>query len=142
MAVSTQRHTRIRWALLRTVASRLALRERPARPGVRRVAMISGLATLGSLGAIVQGIHHPSVALVLFLASAALVVFPPAMAGSVIGIALSCASLMTALGVTTGFMREISRAVARFNGHVLVTKYGLDFREYDDVMSLVMEDTR
>ncbi|HET6581867.1 MAG TPA: ABC transporter permease, partial [Nannocystaceae bacterium] len=94
------------------------------------------------------GLHHPMVAFVLFvasllfLASLALVWFPPAMAVSVVGIALSCASLMTALGVTTGFIREISRAVARFNGHVLVTKYGLDFREYDQVAADVMADPR
>jgi lipoprotein-releasing system permease protein len=108
----------------------------------------SAAATFGSLLAIVIGLHHPAVALVLFvaslllLASGALVLFPPAMAVSVVGIALSCASLMTALGVTTGFTREISRAVARFNGHVLVTKYGLDFREYEDVADQVMKDPR
>ncbi len=148
MAAPAHRHTRTRLALVRTVAARLAVRERPARPGIRRLAIVSGLATVGSLVAIVAGLHHPAVALVLFvasllfLASGALVVFPPAMAVSVVGIALSCASLMTALGVTTGFMREISRAVARFNGHVLVTKYGLDFREYDDIAATVMEDDR
>lgn len=148
MAARAHRHTRTRWALVRTVATRLAVRERPARRGIRRLALASGLLTAGSLAAIVLGLHHPAVALVLFLASllflatGALVVFPPAMAVSVVGIALSCASLMTALGVTTGFMREISRAVARFNGHVLVTKYGLDFREYDDLAAEVMEDRR
>jgi lipoprotein-releasing system permease protein len=148
MAGRAHRHTRTRWTLVRTVATRLAVRERPVRRSVRRLAIASGLTTIGSLGAIVAGVHHPSIALVLFvasllfLASGALVIFPPAMAVSVVGIALSCASLMTALGVTTGFMREISRAVARFNGHVLVTKYGLDFREYDDVAATVMEDRR
>jgi len=130
------------------VAARLALRERPVRPSVRRLAIVSAIATLLALLAIVVGLHHPLVALVLFVASmfllgtAALVFFPPSMAVSIVGIALSCASLMTALGVTTGFLREISRAVAQFNGHVLVTKYGLDFREYDEVAAKVMQDDR
>ena len=148
MAPPAHRHTRTRWALVRTVAARLAVRDRPARRGVRQMAWWSAAATAGSLAAILIGLHHPAVAFVLFvaslllLASGALVLFPPAMAVSVVGIALSCASLMTALGVTTGFTREISRAVARFNGHVLVTKYGLDFREYEDVAAQVMKDPR
>jgi lipoprotein-releasing system permease protein len=148
MASRAHPQTRTRWALVRTVAARLAVRERPPRRGIRLVAWWSALATAGSLFAIVIGLHHPAVAFVLFvaslllLASGALVLFPPAMAVSVVGIALSCASLMTALGVTTGFTREISRAVARFNGHVLVTKYGLDFREYEQVAAQIMKDPR
>jgi lipoprotein-releasing system permease protein len=64
------------------------------------------------------------------------------MAVSVIGIALSCASLLTVLAVTTGFEREILRAVARVNGHVLLTKYGLDFFEYEAVCERWLDDPR
>src|SRR5690606_32911148 len=35
--------------------------------------------------------------------------------------------------VTTGFRREVLGSVARINGHVLLSKYGLDFFEYPAV---------
>jgi lipoprotein-releasing system permease protein len=64
------------------------------------------------------------------------------MAVSVIGIALSCASLMTALAVTSGFLIEVSNTVARFNGHLLLTKYGLDFTEYETLAAEISKDSR
>jgi lipoprotein-releasing system permease protein len=60
----------------------------------------------------------------------------------VIGIGLSCASLMTALAVTSGFLVEVSNTVARFNGHLLLTKYGLDFTEYEALAAEISEDPR
>ncbi|HWB77188.1 MAG TPA: FtsX-like permease family protein, partial [Nannocystaceae bacterium] len=42
----------------------------------------------------------------------------------------------------SGFLTEISRAVARFNGHLLLTKYGLDFTEYEAIAAEISEDPR
>jgi lipoprotein-releasing system permease protein len=80
--------------------------------------------------ALVAGI---AVAGMAALAGICLRLFNPAMAVSVVGVALACASLMTALSVTAGFQLEITRALARLNGHVLLTKYGLDFFEYEAI---------
>jgi lipoprotein-releasing system permease protein len=57
-------------------------------------------------------------------------------------VALSCASLMTALAVTAGFRVEITRSMARLNGHLLLTKYGLDFREYEELADRIRQDPR
>ncbi len=140
--------TRTRWALLRLCAGRLAFRERPAAARVRIAGFVAVAVALGCAVAIALGAHH--VALLVALALASLIalplvclrLFPAAMAVSVVGIALSCASLMTSLAVTSGFLSEISRAVARFNGHVLMTKYGLDFFEYEAIADRVLSDER
>jgi lipoprotein-releasing system permease protein len=136
-----------RLALVRMIAARLALRDRPPRPAVRRVlvasAVITGAATLALL--FVSSMWLVAVCGVggmTLLCSICLRVFPTAMAVSVIGIALSCASLLTVLAVTTGFEREILRAVARVNGHVLLSKYGLDFFEYEVISDRWLADPR
>ncbi len=129
------------------VAARLALRERPPRPAVMRVLVGSALLTAGATAALVVTGSPWLVAIVglggmVLLATICLRVFPTAMAVSVFGIALSCASLFTVLAVATGFEREILHAVARVNGHVLLTKYGLDFFEYDAIADRWLEDPR
>lgn len=140
---------RLPWALLRIVATRLALREHPASPRVRALSWLAGLVTAGCALALILGwaasyvlVGALAVASMVLLAALALRMFPAAMAVSVVGIALSCASLMTALAVTSGFLTEISRAVARFNGHLLLTKYGLDFEEYEALGNEIAEDPR
>jgi len=140
---------RLPWALLRVVATRLALREKPASPRVRALSWIAGLVTAACAVTLIAGwaasyllVGVLAAASMLLLATLALRLFPAAMAVSVVGIALSCASLMTALAVTSGFLTEISRAVARFNGHLLLTKYGLDFEEYEALGAEIAEDPR
>ena len=83
------------------------------------------LTALGSAGVLMGSAHLAPVALVGVGSMAALIgvalrFFPAAMAVSVTGIALSCASLMTVLGVTSGFEAEVVRSVAKFNGHILL----------------------
>ena len=136
-----------RLGLIRMVAARLALRERPPRPAVGRVLVVSAVLTAAATAALLLTGSPWLVALagvsgMALLAAICLRVFPTAMAVSVFGIALSCASLFTVLAVTTGFEREILRAVARVNGHVLLTKYGLDFFEYDAVSDRWLQDPR
>lgn len=137
-----------RLALIRMMVRRLVLRSgEPPRKVVQWMWGSLAVTAIGTL-AVLTGATHPLwVALVgagslAALAGVALRLFPTAMAVSVTGIALSCASLMTVLGVTTGFEVEIVRSVARFNGHVLVTKYGLDFAEYEDVSARIESDPR
>lgn len=134
--------------MVRLCAGRLALRERPVARRVRVAGWVALAVVLACAAAIALGAQELALLVVLALASlvalplVSLRLFPAAMAVSVVGIALSCASLMTSLAVTSGFLDEISRAVARFNGHVLMTKYGLDFFEYDAIADRVLEDDR
>lgn len=136
------------WPLLTMVALRLALRDRPASARVRRTGVLALVVTLASAGLLLGGVSQLWLVVVLagasmlLLTTLALRLFPAAMAVSVIGIALSCASLMTALAVTSGFLDEVSVTVARFNGHLLVTKYGLDFTEYEAVGAEISSDPR
>jgi len=136
------------WGLAMLVATRLALRERAASAKVKRAQWIAVVATIGSASALLTGVSELWLVVVLaassmlLLTTLALRLFPPAMAVSVIGIALSCASLMTALAVTSGFLVEVSNTVARFNGHLLLTKYGLDFTEYESLAAEISKDSR
>jgi lipoprotein-releasing system permease protein len=139
---------RLPWALLWLLATRLALRERPAGRRLGAIHRVALLVTVASGGALLFGVSELAlvvafgVASLVVLATTALRAFPPAMAVSVIGIALSCASLLTALAVTTGFLTEVSNTVARFNGHLLLTKYGLDFTEYERMTADISADPR
>lgn len=125
--------------VVRLMAARLMLREGAPGRGARRLLWGSILGVVICGGALFGGVHH--VALVAgvglcamgALAGICLRLFLPAMAVSVVGVALACSSLMTALSVTAGFELEITRALARLNGHVLLTKYGLDFFEYEEI---------
>lgn len=136
------------WPWIRMAASRLVVRDGPPVGAVDR--LLWGSLAVTALGTVVlfAGVHQLWVvtaiglASMLAMAAVCLRLLLPAMAVSVIGIALSCASLMTALSVTEGFTQEITRAMARLNGHVLLTKYGLDFFEYRDIADAWMEDPR
>jgi len=125
--------------IVRVMASRLMLREQPPGRAARRLLWGSAVVVVASAGPVLLGVHHLALVAVAGLASLGVLVgiclrlFLPAMAVSVVGVALACSSLMTALSVTAGFEQEIVRALARLNGHVLLTKYGLDFFEYEEV---------
>lgn len=137
MAERTTRRTLTRLPVVGMMAARLMLREDDPGSGVRRLLWGSGLVLVGCGLPLFLGVHHLAlvagigVAGMALLAGICLRFLYPAMAVSVVGVALACASLMTALSVTTGFQLEITRAVARLNGHILLTKYGLDFFEYE-----------
>lgn len=68
--------------------------------------------------------------------------FNPSLAICMVGVGLATASLMTTLSVARGFEREITRQLTRINGHMLLTKYGLDFFEYTEVAADVLRDAR
>src|SRR5688572_22500786 len=119
------RRSLTRWPVVRMMAARLMLREDDPGRGVRRLLRGAVLVLALCLLPLLLGVHHLALVVGVALAGMALLagiclrVFNPAMAVSVVGVALACASLMTALSVTTGFQLEITRALARLNGHVL-----------------------
>ncbi|MCH9681424.1 MAG: ABC transporter permease [Deltaproteobacteria bacterium] len=135
--MSRERRSRIRWPIVRMMATRLMLRDEAVGRGVYRLTWGAVILLLLGLVPLLLGVHELALVVTIGVASMGLLaavclrLFNPAMAVSVVGVALACASLMTALSVTTGFQLEITRALARVNGHVLLTKYGLDFFEYE-----------
>lgn len=139
---------RPRWSLIWLIAGRMVLREGPPGPAVRRLGLACALLVGLGTALLLSGVQSlwlvgvVAVASIIGLAAACLCVLSPAMAVSVVGIALSCASLMTALSVTDGFRVEITKAMARLNGHLLMTKYGLDFFEYDRLGEQWLADPR
>ena len=58
---------------------------------------------------------------------------------SIIGVALGVAALLAVLSITTGFEKAFRDKVLGVNAHVLVLKYGREFRDYRDVLATVGE---
>ena len=58
---------------------------------------------------------------------------------SIIGVALGVAALLAVLSITTGFEQAFKDKVLGVNAHVLVLKYGREFRDYRDVLATVGE---
>ena len=58
---------------------------------------------------------------------------------SIIGVALGVAALLAVLSITTGFEKAFRDKVLGVNAHVLVLKYGREFRDYRDVLGTVGE---
>jgi lipoprotein-releasing system permease protein len=56
---------------------------------------------------------------------------------SIIGVALGVAALLAVLSITTGFEKAFRDKVLGVNAHVLVLKYGREFRDYRDVLAKV-----
>ena len=56
---------------------------------------------------------------------------------SIIGVALGVAALLAVLSITTGFEKAFRDKVLGVNAHVLVLKYGREFRDYRDVLARV-----
>ncbi len=58
---------------------------------------------------------------------------------SIVGVALGVAALLAVLSITTGFETAFRDKVLGVNAHVLVLKYGREFRDYRDVLDTVGE---
>jgi lipoprotein-releasing system permease protein len=58
---------------------------------------------------------------------------------SIVGVALGVAALLAVLSITTGFENAFRDKVLGVNAHVLVLKYGREFRDYRDVLATVGE---
>jgi lipoprotein-releasing system permease protein len=58
---------------------------------------------------------------------------------SIVGVALGVAALLAVLSITTGFEQAFKDKVLGVNAHVLILKYGREFRDYRDVLATVGE---
>ena len=58
---------------------------------------------------------------------------------SIIGVALGVAALLAVLSITTGFEESFRDKVLGVNAHVLVLKYGREFKDYPEVLESVGE---
>ena len=135
-------------AVLGKLAGRAIRREDSGPSWARTLTWISAGVLAGASVAVVVGVRTP-----LVLAPAWLAVFGIALgrlatrlrAGLVIavfGLALGVASLFVVLGVASGAERLLVASLARLNGHALVSKYGLDFFEYEAVADRLAGDPR
>ncbi len=128
----------------------MLVREGPARPGRAFAAALTivGLAAVAGAAATLLGAR--SLAPPLVAGCAALVWvglvcarrLMPAVAVAVFGAGLGCAALITVLGVTSGFERELIARLSKLGGHVILTEYGLDFDEYPRVVARWQADPR
>lgn len=131
--------TRRRWALIALVARRMLLREggRRRRERVTSVVLTVAIAAaIAGAAATLLGVRAVAPPLVAGIASLVAVgllcarYLMPAVAVAVFGTGLGCAALITVLGVTSGFERELVGRLSKIGGHVTLTEYGLDFDEY------------
>ena len=58
---------------------------------------------------------------------------------SIVGVALGVAALLAVLSITTGFEQSFRDKVLGVNAHVLILKYGREFRDYPEVLRTVGE---
>jgi len=129
-----------RFTVVRVLVGRLLLRDRAPVAWLGWVVLGSWVGVLVGLGLVwISAAALVPIAFLAVASSVAIVAtvlrgFPPSTAVAILGAALACGSLMTSLSVATGFQQEIVSAMTVMNGHVLLTKYGLDFYEYDDVV--------
>lgn len=129
-------------------ASRLIRRRGPAPRWATRLGW-TGLATLALVAiGLGFGLRGPVVIASLWLATLAVLIailvarLRAMLVVSVLGLALGVASLFVVLGVGSGIERSIVTSLARLNGHAMVSKYGLDFFEYEDVAAQLERDPR
>ena len=58
---------------------------------------------------------------------------------SIVGVALGVAALLAVLSITTGFEQSFRDKVLGVNAHVLILKYGREFKDYPEVLRSVGE---
>lgn len=63
----------------------------------------------------------------------------PALAASVLGIALGVSAVGIVGGAADGVEEVLTTRLGALNGHLMVTKYGLDFTEYEDVAGVLAD---
>ncbi|MGB1700863.1 MAG: ABC transporter permease, partial [Nannocystaceae bacterium] len=106
--------------------------------------MCIAVAAVG-MAATVAGVAAPEVAVATWIAAlmgGALLCFSlcqAAFASAMVGIALGVAGHIFVAGVGSGVEWVLTARLGALNGHVLVTKYGLDFTEYEEI-SEALED--
>lgn len=141
---------RARGGLVRLVARRMLLREGSrarGRAGLVVMAVAALVAVAGTAATLVgvRSIAPPlaaGVATLILLGTLCARRLMPAVAVAVFGTGLGCAALVTVLGVTTGFERELVGRLSKIGGHVTLSEYGLDFDEYREIVARWRADPR
>jgi lipoprotein-releasing system permease protein len=130
------------------VSRRLIRREGGAGVRARTLAWASAIVLLVAGGALALGFRGPAVVAGFWLASLAGMVavlilrLRPMLVVAVLGLALGVASLFVVLGVASGVEGLLVSSLARLNGHAMVSKYGLDFYEFEEVAAELEQDPR
>lgn len=128
----------------------MLVRERASAGGRagRAVIALAAITTIGGAAATLLGAK--TIAAPLLAGCAALLLvglvcarrLMPAVAVAVFGAGLGSAALITVLGVTSGFERELVARLSKIGGHVILTEYGMDFDEYPRVVARWGDDPR
>jgi lipoprotein-releasing system permease protein len=131
------------------VAARMLRREGVGPRWARVVRVLGpGLAIAGIVALGLLGSSSPMLLALIWIAGligviAGLVAWlRPLLVVAVLGLALGVASLFVVLGVASGVEQSLIRSMARLNGHAMISEYGLDFYEYDEVASTLEADPR
>jgi lipoprotein-releasing system permease protein len=131
------------------VAHRMLLREASSRRAAGLAVLIAAaIAVVAGAAATLLGVRSVApplvagVAALVFAGVACARALMPAVAVAVFGAGLGCAALVTVLGVTSGFERELVGRLSKIGGHVTLTEYGLDFDEYPQVVARWGDDPR
>ncbi|MCS6915577.1 MAG: ABC transporter permease [Myxococcales bacterium] len=130
----------------RHIARRYLYRHRRSRLGVA----VTGVLALLAAAALGHYFLHPAavsplnggaaiLGLLAFIAALLLNLFSVFSTVAVVGVMLGVGALTVVMAVTSGFQEEIQQRVIGVNTHVLVLKYGTDFREYERVLAQVLE---
>ena len=121
--------------------------QRPSRHGGCRVLglVLMALGAVGALGTFTGfgGLWAASAAWACALVGSTCLCFSffqPAFASALVGIALGVTGQISVSGVASGVEWVLTSRLGSVNGHVLVTKYGLDFFEYEEVASALQKN--
>ena len=120
------------------IAHRIILRTRPPATWVRALGNLGALCLLAGVGLLLSESGGLAALAVFGVGALAVLVamvlryLVPTIAVSALGIAFGVAALFTVMAVTSGFEAELLRGTGRLNGNLLVTKYGIDFFEYEE----------
>ncbi len=131
------------------IAARLLRREGTIPRWARLARVLGPLLALAGLAAL-AGLESASPVLLAAVGLAGLIGsiailaawLRPLLVVAVLGLALGVASLFVVLGVASGVEQLLVDSLARLNGHAMVSKYGLDFYEYEDVVAKLEADPR
>lgn len=130
------------------LAGRLSLREDEAPRWTRGTVVVALLVAVAAGAGLLAGLRSAWLLAPLWLALAALGVaglaarLRPVFVVAAGGLAVGVAALFVVLGVASGVEQLLVGSLARLNGHAMVSKYGLDFFEYEEVAETLEADPR
>lgn len=130
------------------LAGRLIRRRAPAPRWARRLGLVATAVLVACVVALGVGLRGPLVIAISWVATLSLLLailvaqLRAMLVVSVLGLALGVASMFVVLGVGSGIEDVLVSSLARLNGHAMISRYGLDFFEYEDVARTLEADPR